>query len=99
MSRGTCWTRPATSITSVHAIIALVSLLVAGCATFVNLQADREAGKGTARTYVVSMDDAWRISKTVLRWEGGNAIEENREGGYMMTEFRETYGGVAGFWI
>jgi hypothetical protein len=45
------------------------------------------------------MDDAWRISKTVLRWEGGNAIDENREGGYMMTEFRETYGGVAGFWL
>jgi hypothetical protein len=31
------------------------------------------------------MDDAWRISKTVLRWEGGNAIDETREGGYRAT--------------
>lgn len=45
------------------------------------------------------MDDAGRISKTVLRWEGGNAIDETREGGYMLTELRETYGGVAGFWL
>ena len=82
-----------------RSVLPLVALLLAGCATFVNLQADREAGRETTRTYAVSMDDAWRISKTVLRWEGGNAIDENREGGYMMTEFRETYGGVAGFWL
>ncbi len=82
-----------------HRWVVITALLAAGCATFVNLQADREAGKGTTRTYAVSMDDAWRIAQTVLRWEGGNAIEEHREGGYMMTEFRETYGGVAGFWL
>lgn len=68
------------------AVTALIlGALLTGCATFANLQADREAGKGTTRAYAVSMDDAWRISKTVLRWEGGNAIDETREGGYRAT--------------
>jgi hypothetical protein len=68
------------------AVTALIlGALLTGCATFANLQADREAGKGTTRAYAVSMDDAWRISKTVLRWEGGNAIDETREGGYRVT--------------
>jgi hypothetical protein len=74
-------------------------LLIAGCATFVNLQADREAGKGATRTYAVSLDDAWRISRQVLRWEGAEVIQEDRDAGSMLTPFPQTHGGVAGIWV
>jgi uncharacterized protein YceK len=50
--------------------VASLVFVLAGCATFVNLIADKEAGKGSVTTYAVSMDDARCISRTVLRREG-----------------------------
>lgn len=77
-----------------------VGAAVTGCAvTLADVQASKAGG--TARVYTVSADDAWRIARTVLRWEGADAIEEHREQGMMLTSFGPGWvgGGVGGAWV
>ena len=70
----------------VHFVLAaIVALLLAGCATKRDVVVSKLRGRGTARVYPVTADQAWAISKTILRLEPTEAIEEHRSEGYMLT--------------
>jgi hypothetical protein len=47
----------------------------------------RDAGEGRRRGYDVPPDQAWTLARTVFRWEGSDAIEEQHADGSMLTTF------------
>lgn len=66
-----------------RALALLVALVwVTGCATTANVV--RAKDDGTSKIYRVSSTRAWKIAKTVLRWEGSEAVEEHRAEGYLL---------------
>lgn len=67
--------------------LAFVAIAAAGCSTMTDVIANYEQGKGTVGVYLVSVDQAWSLAKTVLREAGAGPIEENRSTGYMLAEF------------
>jgi hypothetical protein len=76
--------------------------LASGCASQSALIEERKAGGGVTREYAVPPEAAWTIARSVLRWEGAEAIEERREEGCLLTSFGMTlfsYGSLAGVWI
>lgn len=81
----------------------ILVMLIGGCATMGDvLKAKQDGSEGTSRVYPVSTSEAWKISKTVLRWEGADAIEENHEKGYMLTSSGAnfvTMGTLMGVWV
>jgi hypothetical protein len=73
-----------------------------GCATLSDVIADKEAGEGTTVTYPVATDKGWEIAKKVLRWEGAETIEENKDEQYMLTTIGQNLisaGSVVGVWV
>src|SRR5882757_3664549 len=69
-----------------HLILgALVLVSLFGCATKRDVVVSKLRGRGAARVYAVTADQAWNISKTILRLEPTAAIEEHRSEGYMLT--------------
>src|SRR5438132_13510542 len=66
-------------------VAAVALLCAAGCARKRDLVAWKLRGRGTERVYAVTLDQAWKISKTVLELEPTEAIEEHRADGYMLT--------------
>jgi hypothetical protein len=61
-----------------------------------------EAGDGDRKTYSVTVDQAWEISKRVLLWEKAGSIEEYREKNHLMASFgmsAVSWGSRAGVWI
>lgn len=92
--------------TSKHIVIVctLMSavLWVTGCQTLNDVIREKERGGGTTKVYAVDRDQAWKIAKTVFRWEGADAIEEHRDERYMVTSSSLnliTAGAVMGAWI
>ncbi len=85
------------------ALLAFAVVLGSGCATLNDVVAARESGReGTTKVYPVKPDQAWDIAKTVLRWEGADAIEEHRAQGYMLTSSGMnlvSMGAVMGAWV
>jgi len=84
------------------ALTMLAALLLTGCATMGQVIAEKEEGGGTASTYPVSLDDAWKISLQVFRWEGAGPIEQHRDQRYMLTEASlnlYSYGTLMGAWF
>ncbi len=78
----------------------IVSVTLAGCATFSDVVQSKEAG--TANIYPVTTDQAWEIAKTVFQWEGADGIEQHREAGYMLTsrdEYLWGFGTLMGAWV
>ena len=79
------------------------AVLMTGCATVNDVVAAKESGKeGVTREYDVTQDQAWDIAKTVFRWEGADAIEEQRAQGYMLTSSGMNLvsaGTVMGAWV
>jgi hypothetical protein len=68
--------------------VAMAALLVLGplgCAKKHDLVAWKLRGRGTERVYAVTADQAWNISKAILKLEPTEAIEEHRSEGYMLT--------------
>jgi len=54
------------------------------------------------RSTRVNADQAWKIARTVFRWEGADAIEEHRDEGYMLTSSGMNLvssGAVMGAWV
>ncbi len=52
--------------------------------------------------YPVDKEQAWKIAKTVFRWEGTDAIEEHKDNGYMLTSSGMNLvsaGALMGAWI
>jgi hypothetical protein len=83
-------------------LLACVVPLVTGCASMAQVIAEKEEHGGTTRTYPVSFDDAWRISISVFREEGADAIEEHKPEGYMLTSSGPaafTHGTFMGAWF
>lgn len=62
-------------------LVALVG--VTACATMADVVKTKD--EGTSKVYRVSSAQAWKITKTVFRWEGSDAIEEHRPRGYMVS--------------
>ena len=84
-------------------LAALLLLILVGCAnTFGDLVRSKEEGKGTSRVYNVNVDQAWKIAKRVLEWEGTGEIKENRSEGYMVINSGSTLSykiTLIGVWI
>jgi hypothetical protein len=68
--------------TAVFLVLALAST---GCAKKHDLVVYKLRGRGTQRVYAVTADQAWNISKAILKLEPTEAIEEHRSDGYMLT--------------
>ncbi len=85
------------------ATIVLSAAFSTACATLNDVVAAKESGReGTSQVYAVTPDQAWDIAKTVLRWEGADAIEEHRAQGYMLTSSGMnlvSMGAVMGAWV
>jgi len=83
--------------------IILISIFISiGCSTLHSVLKAKEKGFGTKVEYDVNFEEAWLISKRSFRWAGTDAIEENKEGGYMLTSMGSngfTDGSVMGAWI
>jgi len=62
-----------------------LALCVTACANRQDVLASKLQGRGTARVYPVSVDQAWNIGKTILRLEPTDTIEEHRPEGYLLT--------------
>lgn len=80
----------------------LLLVLIAGCATMADVIATKDSGGGTSKVYPVDKEQAWKIAKTVFRWEGTDAIEEHKDNGYMLTSSGMNLvsaGALMGAWI
>ena len=74
--------------TTGHLALALwLTLPLIACQGTGSVIKDHAAGKGENRTYGVSLDQAWEISRHVLRWEGSRGLEEHPEENYMIASF------------
>ena len=67
------------------ALVLLALAALAACATRRDVVASKLKGQGTQRVYAVTVDQAWTISKAILRFEPLGPIEEHRSEGYMLT--------------
>src|SRR5579859_2812505 len=65
--------------------LALIALTLVGCAQKRDLLVYKLRGRGTERVYPVTFDQAWSISKAILKLEPTEAIDEHRQEGYMLT--------------
>jgi hypothetical protein len=77
-------------------------LWLTSCQTLSDVVQAKAQGGGTTQVYPVETDQAWTIAKTVLRWEGSDAIEEHRDQGSMLTSSGMNFlsaGAVMGAWI
>jgi hypothetical protein len=77
-----------------------LAVLMCGCASVSSVLKSKD--EGTAQVYPVAKDDAWKISMTVLRWEGCETIEEHKDEGYMVTTFGQSFvsaGTIAAVWV
>lgn len=80
----------------------LICAWITGCATSSDVLRMKEKGKGTAKVYPVSADQAWNITALVFHWRGMDTVEENRAKGYVLTKTREStisWATFAGVWI
>jgi hypothetical protein len=71
--------------TSTWILAALAMLCAIGCATKRDVVSSKMKGQGTQRVYSVTTDQAWAMSRTILRFEGLEKVEEHRAEGYMLT--------------
>jgi len=74
--------------------------VAAGCASVQTALNSKE--DGTAKVYPVTESQAWEIAHRVFRWEGADAIEEDRDNHVMMTSTGTdalSYGAVMACWI
>ena len=80
-----------------------LALVISGCQTLNDVIVAKTNGtEGTSVEYLITKNQAWDIAKTVLRWEGVDAIEERRDQNYMVTSTGMsigTVGTVIGVWV
>lgn len=76
-------------------LLPLLSLL--GCATVQD--ALDEKSYGIAKVYPVPEEQAWTIARRVFRWEGADAIEDERPYHVMITSTGGDTGTVMACWI
>jgi len=83
-------------------MLALMATLLwaTGCSTTSDVL--KAKSEGTSQVYPVNADQAWKIARTVFRWEGADAIEEHRDENYMLTSSGRNLiseGTVMGAWV
>ena len=81
-------------------MLCIISFLLLGCASMSDVM--KSKSDGISKVYPVSTDQAWIIARTVFRWEGGEAIEEHKDEGYMLTNSGMnliTFGTLMAAWI
>jgi len=71
--------------------------LATGCATgsMAKVLQEKQEGKARVQVYAVSIDQAWQITETILRWEGAGTLEEHRDQNFLLTT-KYTYAGNDG---
>ncbi len=72
-------------------------LALCGCATVQDALENK--ADGTAKVYPVPEARAWDIARRVFRWEGADAIEDDRPERVMITSTAGAYGTVMACWI
>jgi len=80
----------------------LLALLFAMCGCASTQDALKSKESGTAKVYPVTEAQAWEVAKKVFRWEGTDAIEEDRPNRVMITSTGTdavTPGTVIACWI
>ncbi len=81
-------------------LMVFVVALAAGCASVET--ALRSKDSGTVAVYQVTEAQAWKIAHKVFRWEGSDAIEEDRDNHVMITSSGTdalSWGTVMACWI
>jgi hypothetical protein len=86
------------------AAVAMGAAAAVGCASIAlkDVVAEKERGGGTSKTYPIAPDLAFEVSRDVLRSRGGDAIEEHRAEGFMLTSSSATEvtrGTFIGVWV
>jgi hypothetical protein len=86
------------------AAVAVGAAAAFGCAatTLKDVVAEKQRGGGTSKTYPVAADLAFEVSRDVLRSRAGDAIEEHRAQGFMLTSSSAnelTRGTYIGVWV
>ena len=74
--------------------------IVAGCANISD--AIKAKNDGTVNVYPVDFEQAWKIARTVLRWEDAETIEEHKDENYMVTTVGQNFisaGAVVAVWV
>lgn len=86
-------------ILSVILVTVVFSVLLSSCASMSDVL--KSKNDGTSQVYSVNFDQAWEISKTVLRWEDCEQIEEQKDEGYMLTTIQSLLSGgtLIGVWV
>ena len=70
------------------------------CATKSDVIQDK--AEGVINIYPVTFDEAWDISRRVIRWEGAEAIDSHKSQGYMVTSRGPdgiSMGAYMGVWV
>ena len=83
-------------------VLVCAVLWLASCQTLSDVLREKAQGGGTTQVSPVETDQAWTMAKTVLRWEGSDAIEEHRDQGSMLTRSGRNVlsaGAVMGAWV
>ena len=78
----------------------LCAFVVAGCANISD--ALKAKDEGSVTTYNVDFEQAWKIARTVLRWEDAETIEEHKDENYMVTTVGQNFvsaGSVVAVWV
>jgi hypothetical protein len=65
-------------------LAALAFFCISGCATRHDVVSSKMKGQGTQRVYALNVDQAWAISRMILRLEALENVEEHRAEGYML---------------
>ncbi|MBM2840169.1 MAG: hypothetical protein HW412_697 [Bacteroidetes bacterium] len=74
--------------------------IVAGCANISD--ALKAKDEGSVNVYPVDFEQAWKIARTVLRWEDAETIEEHKDENYMVTTVGQNFisaGAVVAVWV
>ena len=75
---------------------------VAGCAHSGDVVEAHAEGKGVARSYDATPEQAWTASLAVMHWAGADAVEEKKDEHYMLASVGlqfTSYGTLLGAWI
>ncbi len=78
------------------ALLASSLVVLCACAPTMSKVISSKA-KGTAVTYPVSSDQAWKIARQVFRWDGTDTIEEHRDENMMLTTVSSSPGYYADY--
>lgn len=81
-------------------VLLMALVATTGCATTATVATAKD--EGMSRVYRISSRQAWKIAKTVFRWEGSNPVEEHRTKGILVVRNGEKWvpwGSLQAAWV